>query len=64
MTTNVYNSNNSELKIQLVCALMDFVSLCSLQSGLSRKFFFSKRKEDIIAAKIHLEIKITWTLVL
>ena len=48
MTTNVYNSNNSELKIQLVCAPMDFVSLCSLQSGLSRKFFLAKEKKTLL----------------
>ena len=48
MTTNVYKSNNSELKIQLVCAPMEFVSLCSLQSGLSRKFFLAKEKKTLL----------------
>lgn len=59
MTTNVYNSNNSELKIQLVCARWILLVCAVCNQGYLGSFFFSKRKEDIIAAKVHLEIKIT-----
>ena len=48
MTTNVYNSNNSELKIQLVCALMDFVSCAVCNQGYLGSFFLAKEKKTLL----------------